>query len=484
MELYRLKINELHKLLADKEITAVELTEAFFRRIDKTEGKIRAFITLTRDLALEQAAAIDRKIASGGKIGPLAGIPVGIKDNICTDGVLTTCGSKMLSNYVPPFDATVVDRLRRAGVVFAGKTNMDEFAMGSSTENSFFPPTRNPWDPDRVPGGSSGGSAASVAAGEVPFALGTDSGGSIRQPASYCGLVGIKPTYGAVSRYGVVACASSVDQVGCLTKDAVDCAYVLDAICGYDPMDSTSAKVDHPAFTKYLVNNIKGKRIGLPREYLGNMINPGVKGVIKKAAKIFENLGAEVEEVSLPHAEYALPAYSVIAAAEISSNMARFDGVRYGLRVEGKDISDMFMKTRREGFGEEVKRRILLGTYSLSSGYYDAYYLRAQKVRTLVKNDFDDVFEDYDVLLSPTTPTTAFKFGEKFTDPVDMYLSDMCTASVNLAGLPALSLTGGFVDGLPVGMQLIGKPFGEGDLIRTAYTFEENTDFHKKFAEI
>lgn len=484
MELYKLKVNELHRLLADKEITAVEICKAFFKRIEETEDKVKAFITLTKDLALEQAAEVDRKIASGGEIGPLAGIPAGIKDNICTDGVLTSCGSKMLSNYVPPFDATVVERLKGAGVVFAGKTNMDEFAMGSSTENSYFPPTKNPWNLKRVPGGSSGGSAASVAAGEVPFALGTDSGGSIRQPASYCGVVGIKPTYGAVSRYGVVACASSVDQVGCLTRDAVDCAYVLDAICGYDPMDSTSAKVDYPGFTKYLDDNVKGKRIGLPREYLGDKIDPGVKSVILKAADVLEDLGAIVEEVSLPHAEYSLPAYSVIAAAEISSNMARFDGVRYGLRVEGGDVSDMFMKTRREGFGAEVKRRILLGTYSLSSGYYDAYYLRAQKVRTLVKKDFDDIFEEYDVLLSPTTPTTAFEFGERFTDPVDMYLSDMCTASVNLAGLPALSLTGGFVDGLPVGMQLIGKAFGEGDLIRTACAFEQNTGFHKEFAEI
>lgn len=484
MELYKLKIHELHKLLTDKEITAVELCNEVFEHIEKVEDKIKAFITLTRDFALKQAAAVDKKIASGEKIGPLEGIPVGIKDNICTEGILTTCGSKMLHNFMPPYDATVIKKLKKAGAVLAGKTNMDEFAMGSSTENSYFFPTKNPWDNGRVPGGSSGGSAAAVAACEVPYALGTDSGGSIRQPAAYCGVVGIKPTYGAVSRYGVVAYASSFDQVGCFTRDTVDCALVLNNICGHDPLDSTSVEADYPDITRYLENNVKGIRIGLPREYFSKGIAGDVKEVIVKAVEVFESLGAVVEETSLPHAEYALPVYYLIAPAEASSNLARFDGVRYGLRVEGTDVVDMFQRTRKEGFGSEVKRRIMLGTYVLSAGYYDAYYLKALKVRTLIKEDFDRAFEKYDLLLSPTTPTKAFRIGEKTSDPLEMYLSDMCTASVNLAGLPALSLTGGFSAGLPVGMQLIGKPFGEGDIIKAAYTFEQNTGFYKKLAQI
>ncbi|RKO66983.1 Asp-tRNA(Asn)/Glu-tRNA(Gln) amidotransferase subunit GatA [Desulfofundulus salinus] len=481
MELYYLTAHELHDLLVKKEISAEEICRAVFDRIDAVEDKIKAYVTLTRDRAFARAREIDRKIAAGEEIPPLAGIPVAIKDNMCTRGVRTTCSSKILYNFVPPYNATVVEKLEAAGTVMVGKTNMDEFAMGSSTENSGFFVTANPWDLERVPGGSSGGSAAAVAAGEAITALGSDTGGSIRQPAALCGVVGLKPTYGAVSRYGLVAFASSLDQIGPFTRDVTDCALMLNAICGHDPMDSTSAPQDIPDFTSCLRDDVKGLKIGVPREYMGEGIDPAVKEIIGQAIKLLASLGAEVEETTLPHSRYALPTYYLIAPAEASSNLARYDGVRYGYRAEdARDVVDMFMKTRSQGFGPEVKRRIMLGTYALSAGYYDAYYLKALKVRTLIKQDFDRAFEKFDVLLAPTAPSPAFKRGEKTDDPLQMYMSDICTLAVNLAGIPGISIPAGFVDGLPVGLQLIGRPFGEGTLLRVAYTFEQHTDYHRR----
>ncbi|MEW5897827.1 MAG: Asp-tRNA(Asn)/Glu-tRNA(Gln) amidotransferase subunit GatA [Bacillota bacterium] len=480
MELYYLTAHELHDLLVDRQITAEELCRAFFERIDAVEDKLKAYVTITRENALARAKEIDRQIAAGEQIAPLAGIPVAVKDNLCTEGVRTTCSSKILYNFVPPYSATVITRLNQAGAVILGKTNLDEFAMGSSTENSGFFTTHNPWDLERVPGGSSGGSAVAVAAGEAAAALGSDTGGSIRQPAAFCGIVGLKPTYGAVSRFGLVAFASSLDQIGPLTRDVTDAALVMNVIAGHDPLDSTSAPGPMPDYTAYLQSGIKGLKIGVPKEYMGEGISPAVKQVIAEALSVLADLGAQIEETSLPHSEYALPAYYLIAPAEASSNLARYDGVRYGYRAEGAaDVVDMFMKTRSLGFGPEVKRRIMLGTYALSAGYYDAYYLKALKVRTLIKQDFDRAFARYDVLLSPTTPSPAFKQGEKVADPLQMYMSDICTLSVNLAGLPGISIPAGFADGLPVGMQLIGKPFDEGTLLRVAYTFEQNTDHHK-----
>ncbi|MGB9802224.1 Asp-tRNA(Asn)/Glu-tRNA(Gln) amidotransferase subunit GatA [Desulfofundulus sp.] len=481
MELYYLTAHELHDLLIKKEISAEEVCRAVFNRIDNVEDKIKAYVTLTREKAFDRARKIDRQIAAGEKLSPLAGIPVAIKDNMCTRGVRTTCSSKILYNFIPPYNATVVEKLEAAGTVMVGKTNMDEFAMGSSTENSGFFVTANPWDLERVPGGSSGGSAAAVAAGEAITALGSDTGGSIRQPAALCGVVGLKPTYGAVSRYGLVAFASSLDQIGPFTRDVTDCALMLNAICGHDPMDSTSAPRDIPDFTSCLRDDVKGLKIGVPREYMGEGIDPAVKEIIGQAIKLLASLGAEIEETTLPHSRYALPTYYLIAPAEASSNLARYDGVRYGYRAEdARDVVDMFMKTRSRGFGPEVKRRIMLGTYALSAGYYDAYYLKALKVRTLIKQDFDRAFERFDVLLAPTTPSPAFKRGEKTDDPLQMYMSDICTLAVNLAGIPGISVPAGFVDGLPVGMQLIGRPFGEGTLLRVAYTFEQHTDYHRR----
>jgi aspartyl-tRNA(Asn)/glutamyl-tRNA(Gln) amidotransferase subunit A len=481
LELYYLTAHELHDLLVKKEISAEEICRAVFDRIDAVEDKIKAYVTLTRDRAFARAREIDRKIAAGEEVPPLAGIPVAIKDNMCTRGVRTTCSSKILYNFVPPYNATVVEKLEAAGTVMVGKTNMDEFAMGSSTENSGFFVTANPWDLERVPGGSSGGSAAAVAAGEAITALGSDTGGSIRQPAAFCGVVGLKPTYGAVSRYGLVAFASSLDQIGPFTRDVTDCALMLNAICGHDPLDSTSAPRDIPDFASYLRDDVKGLKIGVPREYMGEGIDPAVKEIIGQATGLLASLGAEIEETSLPHSRYALPTYYLIAPAEASSNLARYDGVRYGYRTEdARDVVDMFMKTRSQGFGPEVKRRIMLGTYALSAGYYDAYYLKALKVRTLIKQDFDRAFEKFDVLLAPTAPSPAFKRGEKTGDPLQMYMSDICTLAVNLAGMPGISIPAGFVDGLPVGMQLIGKPFGEGTLLRVAYTFEQHTDYHRR----
>lgn len=480
MELYYFPVHELHDLLVNRQITAEELCRAFFERIDAVEDKLKAYVTITRENALARAKEIDRQIAAGEQIAPLAGIPVAVKDNLCTEGVRTTCSSKILYNFVPPYSATVINRLNQAGAVILGKTNLDEFAMGSSTENSGFFTTHNPWDLERVPGGSSGGSAVAVAAGEAAVALGSDTGGSIRQPAAFCGIVGLKPTYGAVSRFGLVAFASSLDQIGPLTRDVTDAALVMNVIAGHDPLDSTSAPGPVPDYTAYLQNGIKGLKIGVPKEYMGEGISPAVKQVIVEALAVLADLGAQIEETSLPHSEYALPAYYLIAPAEASSNLARYDGVRYGYRAEeAADVVDMFMKTRSLGFGPEVKRRIMLGTYALSAGYYDAYYLKALKVRTLIKQDFDRAFASYDVLLSPTTPSLAFKQGEKVADPLQMYMSDICTLAINLAGLPGISVPAGFADGLPVGMQLIGKPFDEGTLLRVAYTFEQNTEHHK-----
>ncbi|OAT85431.1 Asp-tRNA(Asn)/Glu-tRNA(Gln) amidotransferase subunit GatA [Desulfotomaculum copahuensis] len=479
MELHYLSAHELHGMLVKKEISAAEICADVFQRIDRTEERIKAFVTLTREEALARAREVDKKIAAGEEIHPLAGIPVAVKDNMCTRGVRTTCSSKILSNFIPPYNATVVEKLMQADAVMVGKTNLDEFAMGSSTENSGFFTTANPWDTERVPGGSSGGSAAAVAAGEAVLALGSDTGGSIRQPAALCGVVGLKPTYGAVSRYGLVAFASSLDQIGPFTRDVEDCARLFNAICGHDPLDSTSAPGKQPDYTGFLTDDIKGLKIGVPAEYMGEGIDPAVKEVIGRAMKQLAALGVEIEETSLPHSRYALPTYYLIAPAEASSNLARYDGVRYGYRAEdAADVVDMFMKTRSRGFGTEVKRRIMLGTYALSAGYYDAYYLKALKVRTLIKQDFDRAFERFDALLSPTAPSPAFKRGEKTDDPLQMYMSDICTLAVNLAGVPGISLPAGFVDGLPVGMQLIGKPFGEGTLLRLAYAFEQHTD-HK-----
>ncbi|HWJ02032.1 MAG TPA: Asp-tRNA(Asn)/Glu-tRNA(Gln) amidotransferase subunit GatA, partial [Verrucomicrobiae bacterium] len=456
-----------------------EIAKTFAARIDQVEEDVKSFNHLTKDRALADAAKVDEKIARGEAISPLAGIPMALKDNICTKGIPTTCSSQILKSFVPPYDATVTERLADAGTVLMGKLNMDEFAMGSSTENSAFAKTKNPWDLERVPGGSSGGAVASVSAEQVVFSLGSDTGGSIRQPASFCGVVGLKPTYGSVSRYGLIAYASSLDQIGPVTKDVRDCALVMNAITGHDLKDSTSAPVEAPDYTKYLVNDIKGLRVGIPREYFGEGLEPEVDKAIKEAIAKLQELGASIEECSLPHTEYAIPAYYLIAPAECSSNLARYDGVRYGLRAQqSSDLISMFRKTRAQGFGPEVKRRIMLGTYALSSGYYDAYYLKALKVRTLIKQDFDQAFAKYDVLLSPTSPAPAWKFGEKSTNPLAMYLTDVCTVPVNLAGIPGMSVPCGFANGMPVGMQLMGKAFDEGTLLRVAYTFEQNTAHH------
>ncbi|WP_075860369.1 Asp-tRNA(Asn)/Glu-tRNA(Gln) amidotransferase subunit GatA [Carboxydothermus pertinax] len=480
MELYYLSAKEITEKIKAKEISAVEVAKATFDRIEAVEPKIQAYVTVTRELGLKMAREVDEKITRGEDPGPLAGVPVAIKDNMSTAGIRTTCSSKILESYIPPYDATVVEKLKAAGAVFTGKTNLDEFAMGSSTENSRFFPTKNPWDLERVPGGSSGGSAASVAAGEAVVSLGSDTGGSIRQPAAFCGIVGLKPTYGAVSRYGLVAFASSLDQIGPFARTVEDAALLLNVITGHDPKDSTSANVDYPNYLSFLNQDIKGLKIGLPKEYFIDGIDAGVKKAIDEAIKLYESLGAVFEEVSLPHTKYSLPVYYLIAPAEASSNLARYDGVRYGYRdFEAEDVVEMFSRTRAEGFGAEVKRRIMLGTYALSAGYYDAYYLKALKVRTLIKEDFDRAFTKVDLLLTPTTPTPAFKFGEKTSDPVSMYLSDIFTMAVNLAGLPGISVPAGFDGHLPVSFQLIGKPFDEGTLLKVAHAFEQNTEFHK-----
>ena len=474
MELYKLTVHEAHDLLSRKQISSVELTQAVLDRIAQTDGTIKAYITVTPELALEQARRADEKIARGKAISPLTGVPVAIKDIMCTKGVVTTCASKILESFVPPYDATVVGKLRAVDAVMVGKTNLDEFAMGSSTENSAFFVTRNPRDPERVPGGSSGGSAAAVAADSAIAALGSDTGGSVRLPAAFCGVVGLKPTYGRVSRYGLVAFASSLDQIGPLTKDVTDCALVMNAISGYDAMDATSLPDPVPDFTKALVPDIKGLKVGVPKEYFVKGMQPEVETAVRKAIDKLAALGAQVGEVSLPHTRYALAAYYIIAPAEASANLARYDGVKYGFSVrDADDMWDGYFKTRQQGFGPEVKRRIMLGTYALSSGYYDAYYLKAERVRTLIKRDFDEVFEKFDVLVAPTAPTVAFKVGEKIADPLAMYLTDVFTLSVNQAGIPGLVLPCAEVEGLPVGLQMLARPLGEETLLRFAYTYEQ-----------
>jgi aspartyl-tRNA(Asn)/glutamyl-tRNA(Gln) amidotransferase subunit A len=484
VELYKYKAHELHQKLRNKEISAVELTESVYKRIDAVEDKVQSFITLTRDEAMAQARKVDEKIARGETIAPLAGIPGALKDNMCTKGVRTTCGSQILKNFVPPYDATVTAKLAAQDSVIVGKANMDEFAMGSSTENSSFQTSRNPWDTNTVPGGSSGGSGSAVAAAEAIWALGSDTGGSIRLPAAYCGVVGLKPTYGRVSRYGLVAYASSLDQIGPITRDVTDAALVMNAISGHDKYDSTSIDAPVPDYTKSLINDVKGLKIGLPKEYFVAGMDPEVEKAVYQAIEQLKAMGAEYKEISMPHTEYALATYYLVATAEASSNLARYDGVGFGGRVEGSDIIDMYKKTRTQGFGEEVRRRIMLGTYALSSGYYDAYYLKALKVRTLIKQDFDKAFEQVDVLITPAAPTPAFKIGEKVDDPLAMYLQDVCTVPINMGGVPAMSLPCGFANNLPIGLQIIGRPLGEEKIFRAAYAFEQNNDYHKRLAPL
>ncbi len=481
-QLYELTAHELHEKLKTREITSAELTQSVFNRIDAVEGQIEGYITLTRETALQQAEIADAGFQRGDEMPPLAGIPIAVKDVICTKGVLTTCGSKILGNFVPPYDATVITKLHRQGSVVIGKTNMDEFAMGSSTENSAYHITRNPWDLETIPGGSSGGSAAVVAADEAICSLGSDTGGSIRQPAALCGVVGMKPTYGRVSRFGLVAFASSLDQIGPFTKDVTDCALMLNAICGHDPMDSTSVNLPTPDYTEYLTNNIEGLKIGVPQEYFVEGMDTEVQEIVHTSVQALKECGASIEEISLPHTEYAIATYYIIAPAEASANLARYDGVRYGYRAEDADeLIDMYKKTRSRGFGEEVKRRIMLGTYALSSGYYDAYYLKGQKARTLIKSDFDRAFETVDAIVAPTSPTPAFKVGERTADPLQMYLSDVLTTPSSLAGLPGISVPCGLTKGgLPIGLQILAAPFEEGKVLNVAHTFEQHTNHHRR----
>lgn len=479
MELNKLKLTELVPLISKGEVRPHEIIIDVFKRIQEVEGKVKAYITLTVEKAYDMAREAENAIFSGKK-NLLTGIPIAVKDNICTKGILTTCASKILYNFYPPYESTVTSKLLNNKYILVGKTNMDEFAMGSSTENSGFHVTKNPWDLERVPGGSSGGSAAAVAADECIAALGSDTGGSIRQPASFCGVVGLKPTYGRVSRFGLVAFASSLDQIGPITKCVGDSALLMNVIAGYDPMDSTSAPIESPDFTEYLGKEVKGIKIGIPKEYFIEGMDKEVEERIKDAIKELESLGCVPVEISLPHTEYAVATYYILATSEASSNLARYDGVKYGLRVQGKDLLEMYMKTRSRGFGSEVKRRIMLGTYSLSAGYYEAYYKKAQQVRTLIKNDFEKAFEKVDFIVTPTAPSPAFKIGEKIDDPLQMYLSDIFTISVNLAGVPAISIPCGFNEkGLPIGLQIIGKPFDESGILQLAYAYEQSTPWHK-----
>lgn len=482
MDLTVLTIHELTERLSAREITSTELTAAYLKRIDAVEGSVNAYLTVTAEAALEAAAEADKRFASGAKQGPLAGIPISVKDIFCTKGVRTTCASKILDNFIPPYDATVVRRLKGAGAVILGKNNMDEFAMGSSTENSAFKKTSNPWALDRVPGGSSGGSAAAVSASLSAASVGTDTGGSIRQPASCCGVVGLKPTYGRVSRFGMIAFASSLDQAGPFTKDVRDAAIMLGAIAGHDTLDSTSIDAAKPDYTAFLTKDIKGLKVGIPKEYFIEGIDADVASSIDAALKTLKGLGAELVPVSLPHTEYAVSVYYLVATAEASSNLARYDGVRYGLRADGaQNLLEMYKMTRDTGFGAEVKRRIMLGTYALSSGYYDAYYKKASQVRTLIKNDFDSAFGLCDVIATPTAPTAAFRLGEKLEDPLTMYLSDIFTISCNLAGLPGISVPCGFTgEGLPVGLQLLSRQMDEGTILKAAHAYEQATEWHKK----
>ena len=481
MELNQLTIHELQEKIKAGETTSTEIVQAVFRRIDAVERDVHAYILLTREKALEGAAHADEEIKKGN-IKTLTGIPIALKDLLCTKGVTTTCASHILHNYVPPYDATVVEKLRDAGAVFTGKTNMDEFAMGSSTETSYFGITKNPWDLERIPGGSSGGSAAAVVADECIAAIGSDTGGSIRQPAALCGVVGMKPTYGRVSRYGLVAFASSLDQIGPFTKDVEDCAIMMNILAGYDPRESTSVPVDVPDYRQFLSRGIGGWKVGIPKEYFIEGIDAEVKNAIQQTIKVIEGMGAKCIEVSLPHTEYCLAVYYIIAPAEASSNLARYDGVKYGFRsLDGRDLMEMYKKSRSAGFGAEVKRRIMLGTYVLSSGYYDAYYKKASQVRALIKQDFDEAFKQCDVLLTPTTPTPAFKIGEKTDDPLQMYLSDIFTISTNLAGIPGMVVPCGFTRaGLPVGVQFLAGHFEEGKLIQIAAAYEKNANLGKR----
>ncbi len=479
MSLCALTIAEAGEKLRRREISSVELAEAVFQRIAAADDKVHAYLTLAHDDALEQAKQADTRLKDESQSSPLLGIPVAVKDNFLTLGLRTTCASKILGNFVPPYDATVITKLRAAGAVVVGKTNLDEFAMGSSAENSAFFPTRNPWNLERIPGGSSGGSAAAVAADECIAALGSDTGGSIRQPAACCGIVGLKPTYGRVSRYGIIAFASSLDQVGPMTKDVGDAALLLSALAGHDPADSTSASRFVPNYSEGLSSGVKGVRIGVPKEYFVSGMQPEVEHAVRAAIRQLEKDGAEIKDISLPYTDYAVAVYYIVATAEASSNLARYDGMRFGLRADGKDLTETYMITRDEGFGAEVKRRIMLGTYVLSAGYYDAYYLKAQRVRTLIKKDFDEAFKRCDVIVTPTAPTTAFKIGEKTQDPLQMYLSDIYTISINLAGLPALSLPCGFDSNrMPIGLQIIGKRFDEATILRTAHAYEQATTWH------
>jgi aspartyl-tRNA(Asn)/glutamyl-tRNA(Gln) amidotransferase subunit A len=487
-ELYDLTAHELSDLLSTKQVSAREVLDSVWGRITSVDESLHSFILLTRQVAEKQALDVDERRARGERLPAMAGAPLALKDIYCTKGIETTCGSKILSGFVPPYDADVIERCRAHGLLFLGKTNMDEFAMGSSTENSSRGATRNPWDLERVPGGSSGGSVAAVTASEAIVAMGTDTGGSIRQPASFCGVVGLKPTYGRVSRYGVIAFASSLDQVGPITKDVRDCALMLNVLAGHDSRDSTSLDVPTPDYTQALIPDVKGLRIGLVREFMeyqGVGVDPEVAAAVRGAVDRLEELGATCDEVSLPHLNYSIPVYYILAPAEASSNLARYDGVQYGHRTRQPiaDIIEMYRKTRDEGFGAEVKRRIMLGTYALSAGYYDAYYLKASQVRTLIRRDFDRAFEDHDLLVGPVSPTVAFRLGEKTEDPVAMYLSDVCTVPVNLGGLPAMSIPCGFSgDGLPIGLHIVGKPLGEETMLRAAYAYEQSAGFHRRRA--
>lgn len=480
MSLHKLTLHELQERFTKGDVTARDIVRAYLLRINQVEPRIKAYVTLTNDSAMAQAEALDERLKGWRKTVSMMSMPIAVKDNICTDGVLTTCGSRMLATFVPPYNATVVSKLRERGYLLLGKTNLDEFAMGSSTEHSAFGPSRNPWNPAYVPGGSSGGSAAAVAADECAAALGSDTGGSIRQPAALCGVVGLKPTYGRVSRYGLVAFASSLDQIGPITKDVTDAALLMNVIAGHDPLDSTSANVPVPDYMKALrKTDLKKVRVGLPKEYFSEGLDPEVEQAVRNAVDVLQELGGEIKDVSLPTTGAAVAAYYLIATAEASSNLARYDGVKYGLRAkQSKDLLDMYMQTRQEGFGAEVKRRIMLGTYALSAGYYDAYYGKAQAVRTLIRRDFDAAFKDVDLIATPVTPTCAFKIGEKAQDPLQMYLSDVYTISINLAGTPAISIPCGFSKaGLPIGLQLIGRPFAEDIVLRGAHAYEQATEW-------
>ncbi len=479
MGLHKLTISEARAAIDSGEISPVELANAIFKRIDAVEEDIKAFVTLTRDHALQQAREAENRLKESKET--LLGIPMAIKDNMCTEGIRTTCSSKMLEHFIPPYESTVTKKFNTQGYTLIGKTNLDEFAMGSSTENSAFGPTKNPWDISRAPGGSSGGSTAAVAADECIAAIGSDTGGSIRLPAAFCGVVGFKPTYGRVSRYGLVAFASSLDQIGPVTKNVRDSAILTGIISGNDPYDSTSAPVDVPDFTSVLGREIKGMKIGIPKEYFIDGMDKDVEASVREALKTLESLGAVPIEISLPHTDYAIATYYILATSEASSNLSRYDGVKYGLRAEGKDLLDMYMSTRAQGFGAEVKRRIMLGTYALSSGYYDAYYKKGQQVRTLLKQDFEKAFEKVDVIVTPTSPAPAFKLGEKTEDPLKMYLTDIFTISANLAGVPAMSVPCGITSGnLPVGLQMIGRHFDEESIFKIAYAYEQATEWHKK----